>query len=318
MPTPGPWIQPADVVRAASRSIFGGDDRPMSTSIISRSATGWASLVGGGTFIVAEEDPTVAEINTTLSKAVHLGVNTWSGSETLLLPWPGTISLAPVPPTPAELAQPHVVGYEYEGGPGALSVLLQPVAMSYYLPAGDVLFDSNPPIDPLTVIRTAVFELLAGDYTTTATVLGGPQIHAAAWLSTVDLDARTLIAVDDMGTAGAPGSPQLPFLGGAASWSVDTSGGTPAYAIVLEQLWTGPDLAPDFNGDPLYSVRLLTTGEFAMEAAVHPPRYRLLYDYVPQRQYPRDDGLAISTKRTYPQPTSLQFSLRRGPAGTYQ
>lgn len=317
MPTPGPWEQPADVLRGAARAVVGGANRPQSTSIISRDSTGYASLIGGGSFVVSEEDPTVAELDTELNKSVHLGVNTWSGVETLLLPWPATISRAPVPPTPAELAQPNVVGYEYEGGPGALSTLLQPVAMSYYLPAGDLLIFENPAMDPLTVLRTSVIELVPTDYTTSPTIYGGDQIHAANWMSAGTLATRTLIAVNDSGTVAAPVEPQLPFAGGAASWTVDTSAGSPAYAIVLDQLWVGPDLSPDFTGSPTYQEGLASGGEFAMQAYVHPPRYRLLYDYVPQRQFPRDDGLAISTARSYPRPTSRQFGQRRGPQATY-
>lgn len=52
-----------------------------------------------------------------------------------------------------------------------------------------------------------------------------------------------------------------------------------------------------------------------------PPRYRLLYTTPqikpPQRQYPRDDGLAISTRRSWPPPTSKQYGSRRGPTATY-
>jgi len=48
-----------------------------------------------------------------------------------------------------------------------------------------------------------------------------------------------------------------------------------------------------------------------------PPRYRLLYDIrPPQRQYPRDDGLGISTRRSWPPPTTKQYGQRRGPVGT--
>lgn len=38
----------------------------------------------------------------------------------------------------------------------------------------------------------------------------------------------------------------------------------------------------------------------------------------PQRQYPRDDGLGASTRRSWPPPTSKQYSTRRGPVATYE
>lgn len=50
-----------------------------------------------------------------------------------------------------------------------------------------------------------------------------------------------------------------------------------------------------------------------------PPRWRFLYAIPPaQRQFPRDDGLGISTHRSWPPPTSTQYSQRRGPNATYQ
>lgn len=50
-----------------------------------------------------------------------------------------------------------------------------------------------------------------------------------------------------------------------------------------------------------------------------PPNYRWVYDIPPaQRQFPRDDGLGISTRRSWPPPTSKQYGQRRGPAATYQ
>jgi hypothetical protein len=50
-----------------------------------------------------------------------------------------------------------------------------------------------------------------------------------------------------------------------------------------------------------------------------PPRYRFLFDIAPpQRQHPRDDGLGISTRRSWPLPTTKQFGLRRGPTSTVQ
>lgn len=54
-----------------------------------------------------------------------------------------------------------------------------------------------------------------------------------------------------------------------------------------------------------------------------PPRWRYLVPQYgplvppPQRQYPRDDGLAISTRRSWPPPTSKQYGSRRGPTATY-
>lgn len=49
------------------------------------------------------------------------------------------------------------------------------------------------------------------------------------------------------------------------------------------------------------------------------PRYRWVYAFPPaQRQFPRDDGLAASTRRSWPQPTSTQFGQRRGTSATYQ
>lgn len=48
------------------------------------------------------------------------------------------------------------------------------------------------------------------------------------------------------------------------------------------------------------------------------PRFRFLFDVAPpQRQFPRDDGLGISTHRSWPPPTSKQYGLRRGPISTY-
>jgi hypothetical protein len=39
---------------------------------------------------------------------------------------------------------------------------------------------------------------------------------------------------------------------------------------------------------------------------------------IPQRQFPRDDGLGISARRSWPPPTSKQFGQRRGASATYE
>lgn len=57
-----------------------------------------------------------------------------------------------------------------------------------------------------------------------------------------------------------------------------------------------------------------------LSGVYQPRRYRFLYPAVtpPQRQFPRDDGLGISTRRSWPPPTSKQYGQRRGASATYQ
>lgn len=49
-----------------------------------------------------------------------------------------------------------------------------------------------------------------------------------------------------------------------------------------------------------------------------PPRFRWVFaEAPPQRQFPRDDGLAASTRRSWPARSSRQRGSRRGPDSTY-
>lgn len=74
-----------------------------------------------------------------------------------------------------------------------------------------------------------------------------------------------------------------------------------------------------YNRPGVYSARLHVVDAVA---ATSPADEASVLFYVdqrpPQRQYPRDDGLGISTHRSWPPPTSKQYSQRRGPTATYQ
>lgn len=311
MTAPGPWIQPPDVERFANRTAIGGANSPYTSSTAQAQASTFSGLLAAT--MGAPPNDEVASPNTS-TDVDHESTVSVSGSVTLVHFEPQFVSLAPVPPSAGELAAPHVVGYEYEGGPTAQGVLVGPMAAQSWMNQGTGDFTFNfgvtPPIgEP---VRYQVFQMIEGtDYTLSPVVLGGAtfqQVHAVLYPNQGVLGGRTEVANNFAGNVPDEVT-QVPPADGV-SWTVPSS--LPAYAFVAHNLVDGNDIV---GGDSLAAVSY--DPHLTFSAYVRPPRYRLLYDFVPQRQYPRDDGLAMSTKRSWPPPTSKQYGLRRGPVGTY-
>jgi hypothetical protein len=308
MTVPGPWIQPADVLRTANRTVFGGFNSPYTSSLVQAQAATFSALLSASMVVPPLDEVASPSTSTYLD---HETVSTVGGGVSLIRFEPQFVSLAAVPPSSADLAAPHVIGYEYEGGDEAQGVLVGPmIARSWLRVAGDwsFTFDTIPPTgEP---VAYSVFEMIEGaDYSLSPVVFGGStfqQVHALLYPNQGVLAGRTEIASNNTGN--------MPFEVGqnaltGVSWEVPSS--LPAYAFAAHNLVDGNDMVGS-DGSSDYSPSV----DFS--AWVRPPRYRLLYDQVPpQRQYPRDDGLGMSTKRSWPPSSSKQSGLRRGPVGTY-
>lgn len=313
MSTPGPWIQPPDVQRIANRNLFGGANRPWTTSVVSvDSSSSMGDMLSKSAFNTNEEDPTIAELFTSYDK----GPPFWTSFVTLVRFDPQFASKAAVPPSAGELAAPHVIGYEYEGGPTAQSVVLDPMTIRTYLGSGveDGWQNAGPlgSLDDSDIIEYRVYEAIEGvDYSLVPVVSGGTtyqQIHTLGYPNQGVLGGRSVVVTNHAGTYGLHNTPQ----GVAGGIDFADSGLAPrTYIVAAYNLYSGTDLV-------LPSTLISYDPSFQVTVTLRPPRYRLLYDVVsPQRQYPRDDGLAMSTKRSWPPPTSRQFSLRKGPVGTF-
>lgn len=309
MPAPGPWVQPDDVTRVAVGFVgFGGGDnhRPWTTSPVDAGSGSFAGLLTETSFVITEEDPTVARVATSYAS----GPPTWGATVTMIRFDPQFVSLAPVPPTSAELAAPHVVGYEYEGGSGALGTFASDdLTIETWLALGDYSFTAT--FDPSNVIEYRVYEMTEGvDYSLTPMTVSGwnvNQVHALAYPNQARLAGRTIMATNHAGTEATNNYPQA--IGDGASF-VGSVSAPSTYAVVIYNLYSGVDFS-------VPSTLVLLSPSFQVSALVRPPRYRLLYDHVPPlRQFPRDDGLTgTSVARQRPSnPTSVQASPRQRPA----
>lgn len=89
-------------------------------------------------------------------------------------------------------------------------------------------------------------------------------------------------------------------------------------AVISTRSRTGDTLPVPPSGFAYEEDGLTSPSYFAADLLYTPPRYRMVFaEALPQRQFPRDDGLAASTRRTWPPRSSRQRGSRRGPDGTY-
>jgi hypothetical protein len=220
VPTPGPWVQPADVLRQAHRTAIAGANSPFTSSTAQASAATFSGVLAAT--LGGPPNDEVASPNTS-TELVHAGVGSVGAAVTLVRFDPQFVPLLPVPPTPAELAAPHVVGYEYEGGSGALGVLVGPMIATSWLNGftGDwtFTFGTIPPTGEPVAYK--VFEMIEGtDYSLSPVVLGGATfqaVHALLYPNQGVLAGRTEVASNNTGNM--PDEVDQTFLTGV-SWTV--------------------------------------------------------------------------------------------------
>jgi hypothetical protein len=302
MPTPGPWVQPADTSVPLAplwnlfRDIAALDG--LETNALQDAAD------GVGTSLVTP-NPAVTNIDTDVlgydwwTGWVNPGVYQWVAAQTMAFWDVASVDpsvFTPVPPTPAELAQPHVVGYEYESPHGAS------------LGSGRLLG------------HWRTVDAGGGNLTPAeGTVQGLAFLDPASNISPTSPPTNVWVVSSTLLGLTSQLSIPVALIDTDVYSATIAYGASPVATLVVpdEQLnlyqWSRDPQIPPIQA----LVGVFGTVVAKLAADYRPPRYRLLYDYIPQRQFPRDDGLGISTKRSFPRPTSKQFSQRRGPAATY-